>query len=101
MSATTYDVEHFLNKFRAIPEELWLIGCYSVWTKPQSHCALGHCGRDIDFSTDESNGLAHLFFSHGLRVTNTNDGLDDRFPQPTPKQRIIAALEFIKEKGTV
>lgn len=36
-----YDVDYFINKFEAIPEEMWCVG---LWVDSEGRkCALGHC----------------------------------------------------------
>ncbi len=101
-----YDVDYFIQKFEAIPENLWCIGKYfrSEEGFPKC-CALGHCGaRELHF-TKEADALIELF--RGSRATynsetfyipSINDGFSELFKQFTPKQRILAALKFIKEK---
>jgi hypothetical protein len=39
-----------------------------------------------------------LASSHSLKITRINDACDDNYKQPTPKQRILAALHDIKKK---
>jgi hypothetical protein len=39
-----YDVDYFIKKFQAIPEDLWIAGgLFTYMHRPES-CALGHCG---------------------------------------------------------
>lgn len=101
-----YDVNYFIKKFEAIPEDLWITGLY--YSRDRSgFCALGHCGvTEID-RTEEADALESLFISN-LRdiqkvhikvrlVASINDGLIDKYKQPTPKKRILAALYDIKK----
>lgn len=96
----TYDVDYFIAKFEAIPEELW---CTEVLTKGAQRCALGWCGayypdeddddEENDGTTEESLALMSLI----PMVGDINDGLINRYQQPTPKQRILAALRDAEE----
>ena len=93
-----YNVDYFIKKFEAIPEENWTVGVYEDGDKC---CAMGHCGIRDDFSvpdTYESRELFRLIFSnYSCHVTNINDGEIEGYQQPTPKQRILAALYDIKK----
>lgn len=97
---TTYDVDYFIAKFEAIPEEKWSIGSGNKYTK----CAMMHCGVKISANSnyiynDEISALITLFRTiDGGSVISINDGWDDSYTQPTPKQRILAALHDIKAK---
>jgi hypothetical protein len=91
-----YDVDYFIAKFEAIPEERWCEGTYDDLTG--RHCALGHCGIRFEAgksSNPEGDALVKLTATEAV---NINDGHDGRYEQPTPKQRIIAALLDIKSK---
>ena len=83
----TYDAAYFIAKFEGIPEERW---CTNVF---RSHggrrCALGHCQESRTGRTDESIALANLLTD----TAEINDGKDPRYQQPTPKQRVLAALK--------
>lgn len=90
-----YDVDDFLAKFEAIPEEKWC--CLTHRNVDGRMDALGLCGfRDHGYRTPEGVSLIHLFDRHGLTVYSVNDGRNPDFHQPTPKQRILAALRDIK-----
>lgn len=96
----TYDVDYFIKKFEAIPDERW---CTVEFEKDGASCAYGHCGmRDYKPSTIEAAELFDLFlFNLGdIFVTRVNDGSEPRYSQPTPKQRILAALYDIKKLQT-
>lgn len=91
----TYDKAYFIAKFEAIPEGMWRTGSYG---EGLSHCALGHCGV-WSRETPEADALVRLFepehdmIGHASSVAaSINDGQDNRYQQPTPKQRILAAL---------
>lgn len=101
-----YDVNYFIKKFEAIPEDLWITGLYYSLDR-SGFCALGHCGVTKIERTEEADALESLFISNlrdiqkvhiKLRlVTSINDGLIDKYNQPTPKKRILAALYDIKK----
>lgn len=103
MSTTEYTVDYFIQKFEKIPEGLWHVGSYTNLDRTR-FCALGHCGvmkgGELLLSAS-GRALADLISCH-LRcgVGNINDGLHKHFQQPTPKQRILAALYDIKAKQT-
>lgn len=92
--------QYFIEKFEAIPEEKWTVGEYEDGGRC---CALGHCGvRAGHPLTPEEDALTMLFLKadaeNTLIVSRVNDGFDPRYPQPTPKQRILAALRDIAAK---
>lgn len=100
-----YTVDYFIEKFSSIPEEKWGTNKYFNDGK---YCALGHCGchevvmpktiYGSDKITAEGHHLTQLFLNT-LTVSpiTINDGNWERYPQPTPKQRILAALYDIKK----
>ena len=98
-----YTVDYFIEKFSKIPDEQWTTGNYAMDGKC---CALGHCGRRHGFRHEppDATALDVLFSSSPvsdeslISPTAVNDGLDERFRQPTPKARILAALNCIKER---
>jgi hypothetical protein len=113
-----YTVDFFIDKFSKIPEHLWLIGDQGHFGGPA--CAFGHCRiRPSDkygSDTEEGVALQKLFFDSGLRIKDSgyginvniapngsiqaaawiNNGFIKEYQQPTPKQRILAALYDIK-----
>lgn len=110
MENVIYNVDHFINKFRAIPEEMW---CTSDFiTGSGSKCANGHCGiRSIIDFNNESMALQKVFSplmvtgmgvlindyaNYSLKAAYINNGNTDQYQQPTPKQRILQALYDIK-----
>jgi hypothetical protein len=82
----TYDKAYFIAKFEAIPEEKWTTRMYI--SRNDQRCAVGHCLLDWMKMTEESRKLEDYLPD----VLHINDGEDWRYPQPTPKQRILAAL---------
>lgn len=106
-----YTADYFLRKFTSIPEELWCIGNYTDPKDPCKHCALGLCGAREkgpmvlgeyeEVHTAESHYLMMMVLSElgwPFTVSRINDRQTARFPQETPKQRILAALRYIKDK---
>lgn len=72
--------------FLAIPEEKW---CTNAFECEGRHCARGH----ITSTKADLNLDLILGARNGWSVTvAVNDGKDPRYQQPTPKQRILAAL---------
>lgn len=73
-----------------------------AFTKGTKHCAEGWCRTDYQGyseSTMESIALDRLFYKYlSIGVAMINDGEDHRFQQKTIKERIMAALEEIKQK---
>ncbi len=90
-----YTVDYFIQKFEAIPEEWW---CVTLYTRGEQKCALGHCGVSMKDDTEEGEALSYLFISNFGMASTINDGGDSRFPQATPRARILAALQRIKQK---
>jgi len=118
-----YNLDYFIDKFEKIPEEMWCIGTPE---RDGKRCAAGFCG--FVFGTGERGASAELLSLHFLlstlklttpdstrsysipffnTVTMINDGYIFEYPQPTPKQRILAALydlkanEAVKEAQTI
>lgn len=93
-----YTVEHFIQKFEAIPEDSWCVGQFK--TNDGKHCALGHCAVYDGFISDspEAIALCHIFMEKQgiLDTTGINDGKDPRYQQNNPKERILAALRDVK-----
>lgn len=94
METQKYDLDYFIKKFEAIPEEKWITNGYG---KNGVHCAYGHCGADDNGKYPEEaralNGLS------GCVVEEINDG----FPQylrygSTPRTRVINFLKELKAK---
>lgn len=95
-----YDVDYFIRKFEAIPEEKWCVGAYEDGMGRR--CAYGHCGKVFAYDSRESGRLRALAFGIGIRfLADINDGSDPGYRQPTPKQRVLAALRDIKAKQNV
>lgn len=91
-----YDVDYFIKKFTAIPEDNWVTGVYR--DDAVGCCAAGWCGERDDRSTDESRALTKLVYG----VDIINDGKDSNFPPEkysTPKKRILAALYYVKNRA--
>lgn len=110
-----YDVDYFIAKFEEIPEELWCVYSQSesVGNKIQ-HCAYGWCLPNPKYNktqggerTEEGKKLHELINTLPIltpalgnynAVAPINNGDYDEYQQPTPKQRILAALYDIREK---
>lgn len=114
----TYDVDYFIKKFERIHEHRWCTEKFRLWSGKR--CGVGHClsdeaveklnsGYRVLQDDERKSGmfaeafaLANLFQPTGtnkvLAVYRVNNGNDPRYQQPTPKQRILAALRDIKAK---
>lgn len=98
-----YDVDYFIKKFSAIPENKWTTQFYNIVIDGEkvSSCALGHCGASDDFLDmgNEADALWSIVMENTkLSTHKINDGDCRQYQQPTPKQRILAALYDIKAK---
>jgi hypothetical protein len=89
----TYDKQYFIAKFSAIPEELWTSG-EDFNESTGKCCARGHCGIRGKTSECEEGMALYRVFDSGPNTwpVDINDGHDKRYQQPTPKARILAAL---------
>lgn len=104
-----YTVDYFINKFESIPEERWIK--HQLFDDNGNCCANGHCGVVSNVINDrygklhssflhnpESRSLNTLFNTHlNMLAHEINDHGDKTYYQPTPKQRILAALYDIKK----
>jgi hypothetical protein len=111
-STTQYDVDYFIRKFEAIPDSRW--GVKRLWDGDgdEIRCAMGHCLDAFPMMehTAQTIALRACFrplvpicpmlppVPSQLVVFDVNNGDDVRYPQPTPKARILAALQDIKAK---
>ena len=92
--ASKYNATFFLKKFVGIPDQQWTTGMFS---RKGKHCALGQLGAPTA-NYVEVMALVRLFKKYlDTKPTQVNDGDDVRFQQKTPKRRMIAALQQIKE----
>lgn len=100
-----YNVEYFIAKFEAIPENKWCVGAL------QDHdrcCAQGHCGVTRENHlvrynrASESYALIHIMggfvYDGTINAALINNGCAPKYQQETPKQRILAALYDIRDK---
>lgn len=100
-----YDVNYFISKFEKIPEEMW---CTNSRNQGEQRCAYGWCYNshkeakesewpDYPASLQEAsltNILSQL--GKGVMAGGINNGIEKQYQQPTPKQRILAALYDIR-----
>ena len=90
-----YTIDYFISKFESIPEEQWLAnGNYIDGNKK---CAYGHCGVDFNKPSEEADAL-HVLIRSRFMLSSVNDGGDYSYQQQTPKARILAALNDLKNK---
>jgi hypothetical protein len=85
-----YSVRHFIKKFEATHYSHWTTKNF-VSNNGKKFCALGHC------NDQEYVALVNIFNNHfGSTVVDINDKPSRKFPQKTPRARILAALKKIK-----
>lgn len=99
-----YDVDYFIKKFEAIPDNEWCEGDFVNPSNPSQRCALGHCGMNFSIVLpDEAYALTKLFDdarSDFPSIVTINDG--KVFPYKElkhPKLRILKALYDLKERN--
>jgi len=107
-----YDVDYFIKKFEAIPEQNILNG--SQGKIIGVGCAYGQCksmdGKQDGACTPEGAALNLLmtslpnltsiggyYYPYQSTPARINNGEVEQYQQPTPKQRILAALYDIKK----
>ncbi len=93
-----YTVDYFIEKFSAIPETKWCINRRE--NDLGQRCAHGHCySGSVGENGSVEKALSKLSKELGYKVglAPINNGDDERYQQPTPKQRIMAALYDIKK----
>lgn len=98
-------INFFIEMFSAIPEEKWIEHEYI--NSNHCACALGHCilydretlANELIYSNSSPTAqrLRDLFRRYNCTPNDVNDGFDRDFQQPTPKQRVLAALEHFKK----
>jgi len=99
-----YDINYFINKFEAIPEDQWGTRYYNKTILGHTkYCVLGHCGlrHDKDPSHEIIQEYDALYSLLRFGIVKINDGHNPDYQQPTPKQRILAALYDIKPKCSI
>lgn len=102
----TYTIDYFLDKFSKIPEELWCIKALQNFSEGfEQRCFIGWCypaGVDVEKQSEqgiyceENMASARLFTKLKSLRSEINNGEDPKYQQPTPRQRILAALRDIK-----
>lgn len=96
----SFTIQHFIHKFSRIPDDRWVSDYYRHPEDEDCRCALGHCGEHKDpdgwtVQTEESKALCGVLAP--FNPARINDGEYPKFQQPTPKARILAALEAAQE----
>lgn len=91
-----YDVDWFIRFYEAIPEDKWT--AHRLHDGDRS-CAMGHLCKLLDgMQHCPIDAINSLFVLHlGSVPPAINDDRVGEFNQPTPKQRILAALHKIRE----
>lgn len=84
----------FIAFYEAIPDERWYSGgWFSDPTDASCKCALGHLSAD----SDSHWRLVEL--TRPGNVVQVNDGENPRYPQPTPKARVLEFLRDIERRS--
>lgn len=112
MNPPDYSVDHFLTKFSAIPDELWIEREYVDLENPARRCAIGHCypatatRREVwdtalgEGEPDEVRALREVLDvtiqAQRPTVEHINNGFAGN--HPTPKARMLSALHDAKAK---
>lgn len=99
-----YTVDYFIRFYTRIPNKRWTIGVFSNFVQIKGKwikqcCALGHLhapGESLTIS-ERTSTFCQLLADQGHDIVMVNDGSDPKYQQPTPKQRILAALQDIKK----
>jgi hypothetical protein len=85
-------IQKLIDYFGSIPEDQWCTD-YAANNKGQ-HCAYGHMEK-LGISNDQRHALSVYFTNKITGLSFINDGKCGKaFPQETPKQRVMAALEW-------
>jgi hypothetical protein len=94
---SNYTVDYFIQKFEAIPDELWCVGEFvDVGGRC---CAAGHCGARLNGGNSNKPEYMAIQKALGFHIYDINDGKLSTYPQPTPRARILAALRDVKARA--
>ncbi len=97
-----YDLDHYINKFEAIDESLWITGEYIESTRhglTGRCCALGHCGVRKCSNTKEGNDLLRICSVISYVNDDDKTHIKDTFwKASTPKERVLKYLRYLKEQ---
>lgn len=89
-------LKDFYNFYKGIPEEKWCTGKFE--NEKGQCCALGHIGQNDEKDSKEFSNLLCLT-GRNENFISINDGDNKKYPQSTPKQRVLAFLiDKIQEK---
>lgn len=97
-----YDVDFYIKFFSGIPEDKWAE--FERVTSDGRRCAHGHCSTSHDnfvsTTTPREKGLCDIAIKHLHRygIAQINNGCHSDYVQSTPKQRVIAFLNDVKDK---
>lgn len=90
-----HDLEYFIAKFEAIPEDKWLKGRF-VSKHGECKCALGYCGYRDGKTTQEGEYLLKLAWD----IARINDDKYKKYENlgfgSTPKQRVVNYLQSLR-----
>lgn len=95
-----YDVDYFIKKFEAIPENKWCTHARDGVNG--THCAHGWCSPNTTYASLEEIALTIIAIQNPVFLEGRNgfgpinNGCSELYKQTTPKQRILAVLRDIK-----
>ena len=88
--------------YEAIPEEKWTTDYYI--DENNCRCAIGHLRPDVVFSDDldfekEEKWISKITGEHVGHLVSANDRINPKYPQLSPKQRVLACLNDLKNES--
>lgn len=89
-----YTPQYFIKFFSEIPDSKWTVGGRHDCRVSGNGCALNHANSHSEAAVDS---LIGLFNRSEFHIVDVNDFSTMRFPQTTPKARILAALAHIEK----
>ncbi len=97
-----YDLDYFIAKVEAIPEDQWTVGKYA--DNEGRCCAMGHLGvrelsrkDDSEVARGRDTAESKALCKYAYDITIINDGINDLANYaPTPKQRVLKHLRALK-----
>lgn len=105
---SAFDAAHFIERLSVIPEEQWCTGVFYNKDTGQC-CTFGHLGVREDTGwigySNEVDALHTLVVQYNehtdkhFSISGINDNDFPEYSQPTPKQRVLAFLNDIKNSN--
>lgn len=91
-----FDLEYFIKKFEAIPEDQWTTGRYE--DDKGCKCAYGHCGLSKGQHCNKESDALDDITRPKTFMSRVNDNVDGNFNDfgSTPKQRVVNYLKSLR-----